>query len=149
MSYSSRIEIATFEDAEAIIDLLRSADEQIDDVDPDFTLFFIVRDEENTKIIGCVGLELFTGTALLRLYAVDTAYQETDLGNCLIEKLLEEAFDAGSEAVYVCAAKTPSFFWENGFIGIDLDDVPGEIRNSDLFTKDCPQVAAFVKKRTL
>ena len=149
MSSSFEIEIAAFEDIEDIMKLLESIDEPTDDIDPDFTTFFIVRDIEKTKIIGCVGLELFTGTALLRSFAIDQAYHGNDLGPRLIKKLLDEAFNYGSETVYVCAKNTPSFFWDQGFNGIDLDDLPGEIRDSKLFSKDCPHVAAFVKKRVL
>ncbi|MFW9848828.1 MAG: GNAT family N-acetyltransferase [Candidatus Thorarchaeota archaeon] len=149
MSFSSRIEIAIFEDLEAIIALLELVDEATDDIDPDFTTFYIVRDEPENKILGCVGLELFTGTALLRSFAVDPEYRDTQLGDDLVKKLLEDAVEAGSEAVYVCAAKAPEFFWENEFSGIDLDDVPEEIRSSRLFMRDCPRVAAFVRKRVI
>ena len=149
MPYSSRIEVAAYEDLQGIISLLESVEVPTEGIDPDFTKFFVVRDEPDNKIIGCVGLELFTGTALLRSFAVDPEYQETELGLSLVKKLLKEAFDAGTEAVYVCAAKTPTFFWSSGFSGIDLDDVPDEIRNSELFTEDCPHVAAFVKKRVI
>ncbi|MHA2424512.1 MAG: GNAT family N-acetyltransferase [Candidatus Thorarchaeota archaeon] len=149
MSYASRIEIASYEDTEALVTLLESVGEQPDDVDPDFTRFFIIRDKKKTKIIGCVGLELFTGTALLRLFAVDPEHQKTKVGATLVKRLLDEAAKAGSETVYVCEANAPDFFWDNDFMGIDLDDVPDEIRDSKLFIRDCPHVAAFVKKRVL
>ncbi|MDF1538420.1 MAG: GNAT family N-acetyltransferase [Candidatus Thorarchaeota archaeon] len=149
MSYSDRIEIASYEDLEAIQSFLESVDEPTDDIDPDFTRFFIVRDEAQNRIIGCVGLEIFTGRAMLRSFAIDPEYQETEMGSSLVRKLLDDAFDAGSEAVYVCAANAPDFFWNNEFIGIDFDDIPREIRDSGLFTKDCPRVAAFVRKRIL
>ena len=149
MPSSYQVEIADFEDTDEIMKLLESIEEATDDIDPDFTMFFIVRDKEKTKIIGCAGLEIFTGTALLRSFAIDLKYQEEDIGSNLISQVLEEAFDRGSETVYVCAKNTPSFFWDEGFKGIDLDDVPGEIRDSRLFLKDCPHVAAFVKKRVM
>ncbi len=149
MTSSFKIEIATFQDTEDIKKLLESIEEPADDIDPDFTKFFIIRDEEKSKIIGCVGLELFTGTALLRSFALDYEYQRDDLGSSLIRRLLAEAFDYGSEVVYVCAKNAPSFFWNQGFKGIDLDEIPKEIRNSKLFTKDCPHVAAFVRKRVI
>ena len=149
MPFSSRIEIASYEDLEEITSLLESVEVPTEGIDPDFTKFFVVRDEDKQKIIGCVGLELFTGTALLRSFAVDPKYQGKKLGSNLVNRLLEEAFEAGTEAVFVCSAKAPSFFWDIGFSGIDLDDVPSEIRNSDLFAKGCPRVAAYVKKRTI
>ena len=149
MSYASRIEVASYEDTEALVALLESVGEEPYDVDPDFTRFFIIRDKKKTKIIGCVGLELFTGTALLRLFAVDPEYEKTKIGMELVKRLLDEAVSAGSETVYVCEATAPDFFWDNDFMGIDLDDVPDEIRESKLFIKDCPNVAAFVKKRVI
>ena len=72
MSFASRIEIATYDDLEALLLLLESVDEPTYDVDPDFTRFFIIREKD--KIVGCVGLELFTGTALLRSFAIDREY---------------------------------------------------------------------------
>lgn len=147
MPHSSKIEIAEFEDLEDIIRLLESVEVPTDDIDPDFTRFYIIRHETENRIIACVGLELFTGTALLRSFAVEPEFQGDEMGSSLIKRLLDDAFDAGSETVYVCAAKAPQFFWDKGFKGIDLDDVPYEIRESQLFTKDCPQVAAFVKKK--
>ena len=141
--------MAVFEDLEDIVSLLETVEEPVEDIDPDFTRYFIVRSEKGTGIIGCIGLELFTGTALLRSFAVDPEYEGTELGANLVKRVIEEAFNAGSETIYVCASKTPEFFWENEFKGIDLDDVPGEIRDSGLFRKDCPQVAAFVKKRVI
>jgi N-acetylglutamate synthase-like GNAT family acetyltransferase len=149
MSYASRIEIASYEDTEALVTLLESVGVEPDDVDPDFTRFFIIRDKKKTKIIGCVGLELFTGTALLRLFAIDSKYKKTKVGITLVKKLLDEAVAAGSETVYVCEAYAPDFFWDNDFMGIDLDDIPDEIRESKLFVKDCPRVAAFVKRRVI
>jgi N-acetylglutamate synthase-like GNAT family acetyltransferase len=141
------IEIATFEDTEELISLFESINVPTDDVDPDFTKFFIVR--EDSKIIGCVGLELFTGTALLRSFAIHSDHQDNEIGQVLIKKLIEEAATEGSDAVYVCSAGAPSFFLDLGFTGIDLDDVPSEIRTSGLFDNDCPRVAAFMMKRTL
>ena len=141
------IEIAAFEDTEELIRLFESVNVPTDDVDPDFTKFFIVR--EDNKIIGCVGLEFFTGTALLRSFAIASEYQESEIGQILIKRILEDAATEGSDAVYVCSADAPTFFLELGFTGIDLDEVPSEIRTSGLFDIDCPRVAAFMMKRTL
>lgn len=142
------IEIASFEDLDGILDLLDSVDVPTDGIDPDFTRFFVIRDESSNRIVGCIGLELFTGTALLRSFAVAPDHQRNKLGSNLIERLLEEAYDAGTETVYLCTAKVPSLFLNIGFAAIDLDDVPPEIRNSELFKGGCPMVAAYMMKRT-
>ena len=109
-----------------------------------FTKFFIVKDDE--KIIGCIGLELFTGRALLKAFAMDPEHECDELGVSLIERLIDEAFEAGSEIIYVCEGAL-EFFLNIGFISIDLDDVPEEIRKSSIFTEDCPRVAAFMRKK--
>lgn len=141
------IETAKFEDFEDIKSLLNSHEVPSDEIDPDFTTFFIVRDASQ-KIIACIGLELFTGTALITSFAVDHNHRGDGLGVNLVERLIEEAFKAGSEAVYLCTAQAPELFLKIGFVGIDLDDVPGEIRKSQVFQSDCPFVAAYMKKRT-
>ncbi|MHA2116968.1 MAG: GNAT family N-acetyltransferase [Candidatus Thorarchaeota archaeon] len=141
------IETATFDDLEDIKSLLDSAEVPSDNIDPDFTTYLIARDDSN-KIIACIGLELFTGTALLTSFAVDPGHRGNGLGTNLVDRLLEEAFKAGSETVYLCTAKAPKLFRYMGFVGIDLDDVPDEIRRSSLFKSNCPFVAAYMKKRT-
>ncbi|MFW9980540.1 MAG: GNAT family N-acetyltransferase [Candidatus Thorarchaeota archaeon] len=143
----SNIEIASFEDFDGIIELLESVKVPTDGINPDFTTFYIFRDKTN-KIIACIGLELFTGTALLRSLAVDQKHQRNNLGHRLVYKLLEEANEAGTKAVYVCTAKVPGFFLKHGFTNIDLDDVPAEIRNSGLFRVGCPSVAAYMMRKT-
>jgi len=149
MSDSFRINVATIDDLERIEELLESIDEPTDDIDPDLTRIFVIRNDEDDIIIGCIALEIFTGTALLRSFAMDQAYSGDEIWSSLIKQLLDDAFNHGSEAVYVCAKNAPTFFWNQGFKGIDLDDVPEEIRKSKLFSENCPQVAAFVKRRAI
>ena len=141
------IETATFDDLEDIKSLLDSVDVPSNKIDPDFTTYFIVRDDRR-NIIACIGLELFTGTALLTSFAVDPHHRGDGLGTNLVERLLKEAFEVGSETVYLCTAQAPELFLHLGFVGIDLDDVPEEIRNSPLFKSTCPHVAAYMKKKT-
>ena len=141
------IETASFEDFEEIKILLDTLDVPSDEIDPDFTTFFVVRDVAK-KIVACIGLELFTGTALITSFAVDPDHRGDGLGANLVDRLLEEAFEEGSEAVYICTAQAPELFLNIGFIGIDLDDVPVEIRQSQVFKSDCPFIAAYMKKKT-
>jgi N-acetylglutamate synthase-like GNAT family acetyltransferase len=49
----------------------------------------------------------------------------------------------------MCTEEVPSLFLNIGFSGIDLDDVPEEIRKSELFKGDCPMVVAYMMKRTI
>ncbi|MHA2360262.1 MAG: GNAT family N-acetyltransferase [Candidatus Thorarchaeota archaeon] len=84
---------------------------------------------------------------MLRSFAVDPMHQGNTIGTRLVQKILDEALDSGSDAVYLCTAKAPNLFAKIGFVGIDLDDVPEEIRNSELFARNCPHVSAFMKKR--
>ena len=141
------IETATFEDLEEIKTLLDSLEVPSDEIDPDFTTFYVVRDESK-NIIACIGLELFTGTGLITSFAVRPEHRGDGLGVNLVDRLLDEAFKSGSEAVYICTAQAPELFLNIGFVGIDLDDVPEEIRKSQVFRSDCPFVAAYMKKRT-
>ncbi|MFW9767560.1 MAG: GNAT family N-acetyltransferase [Candidatus Thorarchaeota archaeon] len=141
------IETATFDDFEEIKTLLDSLEVPAGEIDPDFTKFFVVRDSSK-KIIACIGLELFTGTALATSFAVDPDHRGDGLGANLVDWLLDEAFKSGSEAVYLCTAQAPELFLNIGFVGIDLDEVPEEIRKSQVFKHDCPFVAAYMKKKT-
>ena len=149
MKGMSKIELATYEDLQGITNLLESVNVPTNGIDPDFTNFYIIRDEQSNKIIGCVGLEIFTGTALLRSLAVDPNYQGKNIGSNLVTKLIDEAALTGLTTIYVCTAKVPQLFLNFGFYGIDLDDVPEEIRSTILFTEGCPKIAAFMKKRII
>ncbi|MHA2424516.1 MAG: GNAT family N-acetyltransferase [Candidatus Thorarchaeota archaeon] len=126
--------------------LLQSVEVPTDGIDTESITFFIIRNEKDGKIIGCVGLEYYGAKALLRSFAVDPLYQNRRLGISLVNKLLEEAIESGTDAVYVCTAKVPAFFYNIGFVGVDLDDVPYNIRSSRLFTQGCPRAAAYLKK---
>jgi len=149
MNIISNIELATYDDLQGILDLLESVNVPTEGIDPDFTNFYIIRESTSNTIVGCIGLEHFTGTSLLRSFAVDSKYQGKNIGRKLIDRLLQEAAELGTETVYVCTAKVPSLFLKFGFTGIDLDDVPEEIRHSKLFVDACPKVASFLKKKII
>ncbi|MDF1538421.1 MAG: GNAT family N-acetyltransferase [Candidatus Thorarchaeota archaeon] len=108
MTAPSHIEIATHQDMPKIKSLLESVNGPIEGIDPDFTRFFVFRDETNKKILGCVGLEIFAGAALLRSLAIDPKQQGNKLGSKLINRRLSEAVDSGADTVYLCTAKAPS-----------------------------------------
>jgi N-acetylglutamate synthase-like GNAT family acetyltransferase len=140
------IEIASFEDLDRIVDLLESVNVPTEGIHPGSTRFFIIRNESYGKIIGCIGLELFNGSALLRSFAVNPKHQGKRIGTWLIERILEEALEAGSDAVYLCTTKAPQLFLNIGFLEIELDEVPEEIKRSELFMNISPIGAAYLKK---
>jgi len=141
------IEIATREDLKDIKKLLESVEIPSDEIDAEATTFFVMRDD-SSRIIACIGLELFTDAALITSFAVDPTHLGDGLGATLVDKSLEEAMHAGSEAVYLCTAQAPELFQNIGFVNIDRDELPQEIRGSYVFKNDCPFVAAYMKKST-
>lgn len=141
------IEVATREDLKDIKKLLESIEIPSDEIDPEVTTFFVMRDVSR-RIIACVGLELFTDAALITSFAIEPAHRGDGLGASLVDRSLEEALQAGSDAVYLCTAQAPELFLNIGFVNIDRDELPQEIRGSYVFKSDCPFVAAYMKKST-
>lgn len=92
------VETALVSDRSSIVELLTAADLPAEGLD-DPAEFFVVR--ESGTAVGCVGLEHYGETALLRSLAVADSHRGQGLGGGLMKAALERARALGCQSVVV------------------------------------------------
>src|SRR5688500_18290631 len=84
---------------------------------------FLVARNEQSRLVGIIGLERYGNTALLRSAAVAPEYQKSGLGSRLTEDLLARATSEGVEKVVLLTATASDFFARRfGFCRTTRDD---------------------------
>lgn len=86
--------------------------------------FFV--DELDGRIVGCVALYPFPGTASAETacLAVHPDFQGTGRGEALLAAAEEAAREAGLTQVFVLTTRTAHWFLERGFVQASPDDLP-------------------------
>lgn len=112
-----RISPASSDDLRDILDLLSQVELPQDGVAENLGGFLVARNEQS-RLIGTIGLERYGNTALLRSAAVAPEYQGSGLGSCLTEDLLAHATSEGVEKVVLLTTTASEFFARRfGFCG--------------------------------
>ncbi len=114
------VEPARASDRARIAGLLTEADLPAEGLD-DPAEFFVVR--RAGAAVGCVGLEHYGDTALLRSLAVAASHRGKGLGTGLMHAALERARERGREWVVVLTVSTADLFERYGFERIDREQV--------------------------
>jgi amino-acid N-acetyltransferase len=99
-------------------------------------------------LVGCAGLELYDGGALLRSVAVRATHRGTGLGQRLTGAALDLARARGAAAVFLLTETAASFFPRFGFAETTRDRVPADVKTSVEFVSLCPQSATVMMRRT-
>jgi amino-acid N-acetyltransferase len=97
--------------------------------------FMLVK--ENGKVIGSVGLEIYSKYALLRSLAVDASQQGNGLGKSLYKTALELAQHKKVQELFLITTTAAPFFKKLGFSQIKRADVPAPIAATAQFTTIC------------
>lgn len=100
---------ASASDLPEILNLLTQVQLPHDGVAENVNGFFVARDEES-RLVGTIGLERHGSTALLRSAAVSPEYQGRGLGLRLTSHLLERAKKDGVERVVLLTSTASEFF---------------------------------------
>ena len=100
-----------------------------------------------TDIVGCAGLDVRSGRALLRSVAVAADCRGHGLGMKLTEAALARARQLEVRAVYLLTTTAEHFFPRFGFEPISREDVPASVRLSVEFTTACPASAIVMRAR--
>jgi amino-acid N-acetyltransferase len=104
-------------------------------------LFIGYHDEEG-KLIGSGGLELYGDAALLRSVAVDETLRGKSLGKKIVEDLVEKARGLQVNNIYLLTETAHDFFIKKGFNDVSREEVPEAVRNSTEFSQLCPASAS-------
>lgn len=104
--------------------------------------------EQDGRIAGVAGIELYADGCLLRSVAVRPELRGTGLGRALVERALESARESGARQAYLLTLTAERWFPRLGFREIARDEVPASVRESGEFREACP-ASAIVMTRPL
>ena len=105
---------------------------------------FLVAKRAN-ELVGVIGLEVFSDTALLRSAVVDESARGSGLGGQLVEGALAKARVLRVRDVYLLTMTAEKYFPRFGFVKVPRETAPAEMQQSVEFTTACPASAVLMK----
>ncbi|HLP05028.1 MAG TPA: arsenic resistance N-acetyltransferase ArsN2 [Paludibacter sp.] len=135
--------VAGKEDAAAIEELLRV--NNLPYADLDGTAIFHVA-QSGGKVLGCVAVETYGGSGLLRSLAVGADSRGKGIGLQLVDIAEENARGNGLESLYLLTTTAAAFFQKLGWEIIERASVPDGIARSSEFASVCPTTAVCMFK---
>ncbi len=97
---------------------------------------FLVVCDEDSKIIGTVGIEKYQEDGLLRSLVLDSPVWTARLSLEFLQLALTYAKEQDIETIYLCSKGTNSLFRQLGFRHVHEKNVPEKIRLSPHFQKN-------------
>jgi amino-acid N-acetyltransferase len=138
------IYLATADDEEDIRELLIAAQLPHEDVHEHLQNFLVAR--ENKVAVGAAGLEIYGTIGLLRSLVVSLAYQGKGVGRMLYDRMIAYARLRGIKEMYLLTTTADKLFRKKGFVRVDREHMPDEIKKTDEFMHLCPASAVCMKK---
>src|SRR5262245_54235119 len=138
-------EPARAHDLRGALELLGRAELTAQAVSEGWGHYFVVR-EDDGRVVGVAGLELYGDFGLLRSVAVDEDYRGQGLAAALVEAVLQRAQRVGLRSVYLLTTSGRDYFARRGFTDAARDAAPAAIRESWEFKNGCPSTAAFMQR---
>lgn len=108
--------------------------------------FIGVRTIADNTIVGIVGLEKYRPYALLRSLAVRKDYQRKGLGNVLVNEAIRVCTAENISKVYLLTTTADEYFKRQGFVIINREMVPEEIRKTREFIDICPKSSVCMER---
>jgi amino-acid N-acetyltransferase len=96
-------------------------------------------------LVGSGGLEYYGDTALLRSLAVSPELRGQQLGKQIVHDLLQQARTARIKEIYLLTETAFHFFQKLGFMEVNRERVPDEIKSSTEYSHVCPASAKVMK----
>jgi amino-acid N-acetyltransferase len=123
--------------------LLQSQNLPDSDLTSDLSWFMGAYDDSG--LVGSVGLEVYDHCALLRSLAVKDSQKNSGIGGELTGKIIEKAKEKGIREIYLITNTAEKYFEKKGFLKIERNEVPQEIRETQQFSAICPSSASVMK----
>jgi len=95
---------------------------------------------------GCVALEVYGDTALLRSLAVHPSQRGTGLGVELLQFAEQQARVDGIETLHLLTTTATRFFERHGYRRVERDEAPPAIAATSQFSRLCPAASDFMRK---
>ncbi|HYP75712.1 MAG TPA: arsenic resistance N-acetyltransferase ArsN2 [Polyangiaceae bacterium] len=138
------LEPANAHDLEAVLRLLSMNSLPVADVESHINAFTLAR--WNGILVGTAGLEKFGDVALLRSLCVAEHHRSKRIGLALVSAVVSSASAQGARELYLLTTEAAPYFEKLGFVTIERDQAPLEIRNTAQFSALCPNSAVCMRK---
>jgi len=129
---------------EAIIGLLQDENLPVGDLPVDLHHFFIA--EQDEKVVGAIGLELYSSYGLLRSMVVRKDYRNNQIATVLVEKIESYATSLKITQLYLLTETAADYFKKKYYHTVERSNVPEAIKQSSEFSSVCPVSAAVMFK---
>lgn len=130
-------------DLETVQAILRSNDLPFDDCGDHLSNFTGIKLKNRLIAIG--GFEHRGSLALLRSVAVDSQFRGLKLGAILVDKILHKLFQLDIESVYILTETAEIYFKQFGFVRVDREMLPAEIKSTRQCQSLCPASAIAMR----
>jgi len=134
--------LAKAEEVEAITHLLEQNNLPVSDVRESAIEFIVAKN--NSKIIGCVGLEKQGDHGLLRSFAVDSEYRNLGVGRELYSRILKHALAFKIKTMHLLTDTAKEYFSKVGFVATNRENAPFEITETVEFSHICPVSSTYM-----
>ena len=134
---------AEVDDASAIEGILAAADLPAVGIRENIADFLVARVSD--KVVGCVGLELYGQTALLRSLAVRPEQRGRGLGARLTREILGKARLLGADEAVLLTTTVQAMAARLGFKEVPRESIPAAVRGSWEFRADCCGTASCMR----
>lgn len=141
-----KIRAALANDVASITALLTESGLPASDVDVALVEGFLVAENENGEIVGCIGLERFGYSALLRSLVVAPTSRSKQLSSTLLFAAESRARMQGVRELWLLTTTAAAMFRRYGYADADRVTAPREVQGSAQFQKLCPATAACMRK---
>jgi amino-acid N-acetyltransferase len=135
---------ATSGDLVAITALLNRNHLPVTGVKEHLANFMLVFDDD--RLIGCAGLEIYSGAALLRSVCIDADYRNEGLGQKLTDAMLELAAGCKLAQVALLTTNAEAYFARSGFVTVARHLLPEALHASAELQGACPERATAMVK---
>ncbi|MHA2141613.1 MAG: arsenic resistance N-acetyltransferase ArsN2 [Candidatus Thorarchaeota archaeon] len=144
-----RIERAKPSELSSILSLLIEVDLPGEGVKDHISNFLTLKSSEIDSDLapwGCVGLEIYGNSALLRSMAIAPKFQGKGLGTVLTEAIIEDARKRDIRTLFLLTETAEDFFKRFGFRVVGRELVPEDVKQSIEFTKLCLEAPSMMLK---
>lgn len=100
-------------------------------------------------VVGCIGIETYGTSALLRSAAVRDDLKGRGIGRLLVNEIIDRAKRDSVATMYLLTTTADSYFTTFGFERIDRADVAEELNASEELRGACPASATVMRKRLM
>lgn len=143
MPESPRLRAAFLDDIDAVSALLKENELAEAGFRDRFGASYAVL-ENAEGVVGVAGVEVYGDLGLLRSVAVTPRLHGTGLGGRLVEDRTAWARRRGLRALYLLTEGAGGFFARHGFREVERSRVAPEIRETQEFSRFCPESATVM-----